>query len=133
MGEVLPMPRVGDVFADVRGGGRTMRISYHEERRAVVVSLWVGTMCRGTFRMAADDVGRLMSMLNEIGVLADPADAPTHRPAVSTGEGAGPGSKVSGVAGAPHHREPPFDQTGEIAGGVSMALPPSARPIPGVA
>ena len=26
------MPRVGDVFADVRDNGRTMRISYHEDR-----------------------------------------------------------------------------------------------------
>jgi hypothetical protein len=40
MGEVSPMPAVGDLFTDMRGGDRRMRVRYHEGRGAVVVSLW---------------------------------------------------------------------------------------------
>ena len=68
MGELLPMPAVGDVFADVRGEDRMMRVSYHQDRGVVVVSLWAGVLCRGSFRLAVDDVGRLMDVLS--GVIA---------------------------------------------------------------
>jgi hypothetical protein len=57
------MPRVGDVFADVRDDGRTMRISCHEDQGTVVVSLWHNSLCRGSFRLAADDLGRFISAL----------------------------------------------------------------------
>jgi hypothetical protein len=63
MGEVLPLPSVGEIFADVRDGGRTMRVSLHAEHGVVVVSLWAGTLCRGSFRMAVDDAERLRSLL----------------------------------------------------------------------
>ena len=63
MGHVLPMPNVGDVFVDVRGDDRTLRISYHAERETVVMSLWVGGDCRGTFRLFADDLDRLVRTL----------------------------------------------------------------------
>lgn len=63
MGEVLPIPAVGDVFTDVRGDGRTMRVSHHADRGAVVVSLWTGTACRGSFRLAATDIDRLVATL----------------------------------------------------------------------
>jgi hypothetical protein len=59
MGELLPMPKVGDVFADVRGDDRTMRVSCHEDRGVVVVSLWHGRMCRGSFQLSVDDLDRL--------------------------------------------------------------------------
>jgi hypothetical protein len=71
MGEVLPMPAVGDVFADVRGDDRTMRVSYHQDRGVVVVSLWAGVLCRGSFRLAAGDVGRLVELLSGIAVPHD--------------------------------------------------------------
>lgn len=64
------MPRVTDVFADVRGDDRTMRISLHRDRNgdpsAVVVSLWLGPLCRGSFRMAPDDLDRMMATLAEM-------------------------------------------------------------------
>jgi hypothetical protein len=66
MGEVLPMPAVGDLFTDVRGDDRTMRVSYHEDSGLVVVSLWAGAVCRGSFRLAAHDVGRLVELLSGI-------------------------------------------------------------------
>ena len=69
MGEVLPLPTVGEIFTDVRDGGRTMRVSVHADRDTVVVSLWAGGLCRGSFRLAADDAGRLRETLD---LVADP-------------------------------------------------------------
>jgi hypothetical protein len=63
MGELLPMPKVGDLFADVRGDDRTMRISRHEEQGLVVVSLWAGKVCRASFRLSLDEVPRLIEAL----------------------------------------------------------------------
>jgi len=68
------MPAVGDLFTDLRGGDRRMRVSYHEDRGAVVVSLWAGTVCRGTFQLAAADVPRLVAVLS-LGDHDDSADA----------------------------------------------------------
>lgn len=76
MGELLPMPAVGDVFLDVRGDDRTMRVSYHQERGVVVVSLWAGVVCRGSFRLSAGDVGRLVEVLS--GVVDPAADEVTE-------------------------------------------------------
>ncbi|MEU4424369.1 hypothetical protein AB0F81_27435 [Actinoplanes sp. NPDC024001] len=66
MGEIFPMPAVGDLFTDMRGGDRRMRVSYHESRGAVVVSLWADTVCRGTFQLAAGDVARLVALLSHV-------------------------------------------------------------------
>ena len=66
MGEVLPLPSIGDVFVDVRGDDRTLRVSYHADGGVVVVSLWAGAACRGSFRMGTDDVGRLLSVLADV-------------------------------------------------------------------
>jgi hypothetical protein len=82
MGEVLPMPAFGDLFTDVRGGDRTMRVSYHEDRGVVVLSLWAGTVCRGSFRLAADEIGDLIAILGQIQTRAippaDDASTPSH-------------------------------------------------------
>ena len=54
------------MFADVRDKGRTMRISYHEDPGTVVVSLWQNSLCRGSVRLAAADLGRFISVLTEM-------------------------------------------------------------------
>ncbi|MEU4679229.1 hypothetical protein [Micromonospora sp. NPDC023737] len=70
------MPSLGDLFADTRGEDRTMRVSYHPEREAVVLSLWSGGLCRASFRMPRGDLPRLLSLLTGIASI-DAADAPT--------------------------------------------------------
>jgi hypothetical protein len=72
MGEVLPLPTVGEIFADARDGGRMMRVSLHPEHGMVVVSLWAGTLCRGSFRMAVEDAERLQALLAAAKVPAQP-------------------------------------------------------------
>ncbi len=77
MAEVLPFPSPGDVFTDVRGDDRTMRVSYHHESDLVVVSLWAGRDCRASFRLAADDLTRLIAFLNLARAGRPTADQPT--------------------------------------------------------
>lgn len=70
------MPTVGDVFTDVRGDDRRMRVSYHEDPGVVVVSLWADTVCRGTFRLAARDVTRLAAVLSHVELSPDTTSSP---------------------------------------------------------
>jgi hypothetical protein len=65
------MPSPGDVFADVRDDGRTMRVSYHPEVGVVVVSLWAGRVCRASFQLAAGEVARLAEVLGDIAASID--------------------------------------------------------------
>ncbi|MEV1332978.1 hypothetical protein AB0J20_25790 [Micromonospora costi] len=84
MGEVLPMPTLGDLFADTRGEDRTMRVSYHPERGAVVLSLWSGGVCRGSFRMPVGDVPRLLALLGGITAGGATGTPPTGTPPTGT-------------------------------------------------
>ncbi|WP_420116600.1 hypothetical protein [Micromonospora sp.] len=121
MGEVLPMPSFGDLFTDTRGDDRTMRVSYHPERAAVVLSLWSGTTCRGSFRMALDDVSRLRAVLAEIEASSTPT---TVLPAVPPAGGpSGPFDATAPVA----PRSPAVDQTGDISGTAHRGMLPVPR------
>ncbi|MFJ8689496.1 hypothetical protein [Micromonospora wenchangensis] len=121
MGEVLPMPSFGDLFTDVRGDDRTMRVSYHPERGAVVLSLWSGTTCRGSFRMAVDDVSRLRTVLAEVEASRTPT---TVLPAVPPAGGP-PGPLDAAAPVAP--RSPAVDQTGDISGTAHRGMLPVPR------
>jgi hypothetical protein len=110
VGELFPMPRLGDVFDDVRDNGRTMRVSYHADHGAVVVSLWNDTVCRGSFRLAADDLSRFISTLTEMSTGF--GSTPTE---VSTPEGPGPDSPAVART-APDQGGPKIEQTGDMTG-----------------
>jgi hypothetical protein len=60
---VRPLPRTGSVFVDARGGDRALRVAWHDEADLVVVSLWHGNVCTGTFRLASADVPDLIDTL----------------------------------------------------------------------
>ena len=125
------MPRLGDVFDDVRDNGRTMRISCHTDRDAVVVSLWHDTLCRGSFRLAAGDLDRLLATLAEMSTSLRPAPMPA-----ATGASAGEGGAIPGGP-APEPVAPPGDasgreepQTGDVTGAVGfggLRPPPALR------
>jgi hypothetical protein len=101
------MPRLGDVFADVRDDGRVLRVSFHGERGTVVVSLWHDTLCRGSFQLRADELDRLISTLTAMR-LATPATADDPGGATPAG--------VNRAATAPEPGESPLEQTGDITG-----------------
>ncbi|MEV0157127.1 hypothetical protein AB0H57_25840 [Micromonospora sp. NPDC050686] len=111
MGEVLPIPDFGDLFTDLRGEDRTMRVSYHPERGAVVLSLWTLGSCRASFRLAVDDLPRLRALLAGIETAAAGAPPRDAGPAVPTA------AAVEAAA----------DQTGDIPGTAHRRALPAPR------
>ena len=63
MATARPLPETGQVFLDARGGDRALRVSWHTESGLVVLSLWHGNVCSGSFRLAVDEVPELIEML----------------------------------------------------------------------
>jgi hypothetical protein len=94
MAQIRPLPSPGDVFSDVRGGERTMRVSYHSDRGIAVVSLWAGGLCRGSFRLAEEDLDRFVAVLQSM--RAAPPD-PDAAPAAPSAEGPDPVSDTGTV------------------------------------
>jgi hypothetical protein len=62
---VTPLPAAGEVFLDSRGAGRALRVSWHSEADVVVLSLWAGGTCSGSFRLPVEDVPDLIDALRE--------------------------------------------------------------------
>lgn len=46
-----PLPKQGDVFFDCRRPDRSLRISRHPDAGVVVLSIWNGGVCQGTFQL----------------------------------------------------------------------------------
>jgi hypothetical protein len=69
-----------DMFLDERGTG--LRVSWHPERDLVVLSVWQGDGCVGTFRMSVQDVPRLSGLL--AAALGDWVDQTGGAPNVSS-------------------------------------------------
>ena len=60
-----PLPAAGEVFLDARGDGRGLRVSWHPDADVVVLSLWRGGTCAGTFRLPVDEVPELVRVLRQ--------------------------------------------------------------------
>jgi hypothetical protein len=58
-----PVPSRGEVFLDPRGGDRSLRVSWHADEGLVVLSLWRGNVCAGSFRLPAAEVPALIEAL----------------------------------------------------------------------
>ena len=65
MRRATPLPTTGEVFLDARGDRRALRVSWHGEVGLVVLSLWRGQVCAGTFRLAVDEVPVLIDLLRD--------------------------------------------------------------------
>jgi hypothetical protein len=63
MHSASPLPATGEVFLDARGDDRSFRATWHREAGVVVLSLWRGPTCSGTFRLAVEDVPALVELL----------------------------------------------------------------------
>src|SRR3984957_6187343 len=61
--DAAPLPRLGEVFFDVRGSSRSMRLSWYANTGIAVFSIWQGGTCTGTFRLPLDDLSRLVDSL----------------------------------------------------------------------
>ena len=61
--DAAPLPRLGEVFFDVRGSSRSMRLSWYSDTGVAVFSIWQGGTCTGTFRLPLDDLPRMVEAL----------------------------------------------------------------------
>jgi hypothetical protein len=71
MAELAVLPVRGEVFLDARDGGRALRVSWHGEADVVVLSLWRGGKCAGTFQLQRDDLPRFVEALTRADLLRD--------------------------------------------------------------
>jgi hypothetical protein len=75
-----PAPVRGVVLADRDRAGRALRVSAHPEAGLVVLSLWDGDRCAGTFRVDPAEVPGLVHALSAAAL----ASQPPRRGAVPT-------------------------------------------------
>ena len=52
-----------EYFLDTRGDARSLRVRWHERDGLVLLSLWRGSECTGTFRLPIDEVPTLIDAL----------------------------------------------------------------------
>jgi hypothetical protein len=100
--DAAPLPRLGEVFFDVRGNSRSMRLSWYADTGVAVFSIWQGGTCTGTFRLPMDDLQRMIEALRR----GPQGSARTAREAVPPGRDAvaGGGSPDPGQATASMRR-----------------------------
>ena len=86
MPNAAPLPRLGEVFFDVRSPSRSLRISWYADTGVAVLSIWQGGTCTGSFRLPMGDLPRMIAALQRGpdgpaagGNYASPA-APDHAP-----------------------------------------------------
>ncbi len=92
--DAAPLPRLGEVYFDVRGESRSMRLSWYADTGVAVFSIWQGGTCTGTFRLPITDLPRMIDTLQR-GPHGDPRDpgAPQDGPRGATELHAGPGQQ----------------------------------------
>lgn len=58
-----PLPKSGAIYLDPRGSERALRVTWHHETDLVVLSLWRGRTCAGSFRLPIEEVPDLINQL----------------------------------------------------------------------
>ena len=94
--DAAPLPRLGEVYFDVRGESRSMRLSWYADTGVAVFSIWQGGTCTGTFRLPIADLPRMVEALQR-GPHGDAGEAggPHGRPAGHrTAQHAGPAASM---------------------------------------
>src|SRR5271166_3328435 len=124
--DAAPLPRLGEVFFDVRGSSRSMRLSWYSDTGVAVFSIWQGGTCTGTFRLPIDDLPRMVEPLQR-----GPRGA--ARPAgESRDQGRGPGAEWQrpGIAAAPADAIPPVASFSDYATGQIAPVTGEFRSLP---
>ena len=57
------VPYSGAIYLDSRGSERALRVTWHHETDLVVLSLWRGQECAGSFRLPIEEVPDLIEQL----------------------------------------------------------------------
>ena len=67
MAGLTAIPARGEVFLDERDSARALRVSWHNDAAdggTVVLSLWRGSVCSGSFRLRRQEVPALIAALS---------------------------------------------------------------------
>ena len=71
---MTPLPQHGEVLVDAADPTRTFRVSWHPADELFVLSIWHGTVCRGTFRLRRDQLPAFL------GARVTPVSEPRNSP-----------------------------------------------------
>ena len=63
MAAVSSSPVGAEFFLDTRGDARSLRVRWHHSDGLVLLSLWRGAECTGTFRLPVEEVPTLIEAL----------------------------------------------------------------------
>src|SRR6516162_2131021 len=114
--DAAPLPRLGEVYFDVRGESRSMRLSWYADTGVAVFSIWQGGTCTGTFRLPIADLPRMVEALQHGrgGQRGGQQRGPGPEPGTGYSE---PGfSAASADHPAAYGEEPPQDHHGDRGG-----------------
>jgi hypothetical protein len=130
--DAAPLPRLGEVYFDVRGESRSMRLSWYADTGVAVFSIWQGGTCTGTFRLPIDELPRMIGALQrgphgDARAAAGPQDVPRGatephgRRAPPVGPGYGPGDDAGqhgpGDYASGEYRSGDYRPGGHVPGG----------------
>jgi hypothetical protein len=129
--DAVPLPREGEVFFDVRGEARSMRLSWYADSKVAVFSIWQGNRCTGTFRLPFADLERMIQTL-QAGPHSQAEASPSQ---VRTGSYQGQGYSGSGVGytgdygpGPAYGPSPDYRQGPDYRPGRDYAQPAYSQP-----
>jgi hypothetical protein len=107
--DAAPLPRAGEVFFDVRGNARTMRVSWYGDTGVAVFSIWNGGTCTGTFRLPIPELPRMIDALSRGpgGAAAPPAAARGSQQLPPGAADPGPPTAAMQFAGAQGYQDGP--------------------------
>src|ERR1700684_2640279 len=111
MSDAAPLPRLGEVFFDVRSTSRTLRISWYADTGVAVLSIWQGGTCTGSFRLPMGELPRMIETLQRgpEGRAAAGKSYPRH-----PGESYPPQAREAGRAAAATSQDPYPAGTGSL-------------------
>src|ERR1700722_12624475 len=142
--DAAPLPRLGEVFFDVRGSSRSMRLSWYANTGIAVFSIWQGGTCTGTFRLPLDELSRLVESLGRglgDGPVQETGDPGATGPMALDGRrarlaiGAAPVEAFTGAMNALSDEQaaaygvprPPLPAAAQNGAGYAPAWPPDAN------
>jgi len=128
--DAAPLPRLGEVFFDVRSASRSLRISWYADTGVAVLSIWQGGTCTGSFRLPMADLPRMIETLQRgpDGCAASVAGGlPADEPART---GAAGQDRYPAGSGSLHYLngQPPGEYPDQAAAGIPATAPAGRRP-----
>jgi len=117
--DAAPLPRLGEVFFDVRGSSRSMRLSWYADTGVSVFSIWQGGTCTGTFRLPMEELPRLIDALHRGMQGADQQDLRGNAGYLNQLPGAPTDPRLTALPGGYAGRDTDFSRDTDFTGPVT--------------